>query len=85
MQAAVLDIRKFDFNRSQFDRLDGDCLLNNTQFLVESFTIHTVSPSMRLACIWCRSQPLSLGKAHAPPFFRHAMAKKIRTGALMIR
>ena len=38
MQAAVLNIRKFDFNRSQFRRLDGDCLLDNTQFLVESFT-----------------------------------------------
>jgi hypothetical protein len=46
----VLNIRKFDFNRSQFYRLDGDCLLDNTQFLVEAFTIHTVF-SINTACV----------------------------------
>jgi hypothetical protein len=43
VQAAVLNIRKFDFNRSHFHRLDGDCLLDSTQFLVESFRIHSFS------------------------------------------
>ena len=40
MQATMLNIRKFYFNRIQFRSLNGDCLLDNTQFLVESFTIH---------------------------------------------
>jgi hypothetical protein len=79
MQGAVLNIRKFDFNCSQFHRLDGDRLLDNTQFPVEGFTIHSFSPSMRLAYIWCRSQPLSLGKAHLLPFFATGWQKKSGT------
>jgi hypothetical protein len=44
MQAAVLNICKFDFNRSQFRCLNGDCLLDNTQFLVETMPSHIYRP-----------------------------------------
>jgi hypothetical protein len=50
MQATMLNIRKFYFNRSQSRSLNGDSLLYNTQFLVESFTIHIVF-SVSAACV----------------------------------
>jgi hypothetical protein len=50
VQAAVLDIRKFYFNCSQFRRLDDDCLLDNTQFLVKSIPIH-IGFSVYAACV----------------------------------
>jgi len=51
VKATMLDIRKFDFNRSQPRRLDGGRLLDYIYFPVQAFTIHMVSPSRRLACI----------------------------------
>jgi hypothetical protein len=68
MKAAVLNIRKFDFNCSQFHRLDGDCLLDNTQFLVESITVHIVF-SVYAACVHLAPVAAAFTGLSAPPLF----------------
>ena len=84
VQAAVLNIRKFDFNCSQFHRLDGDCLLDNTQFLVESFTIHRF---LRL----CGLRAFGSGRSRShwvkrtSFLFSPRHGKKNQDGALMVR
>jgi hypothetical protein len=85
MKAAVLNIREFDFNYSRFHRLDGDCLLDNIQFQVESITIHIVF-SVYAACVHLAPVAAAFTGLSAPPlFFRHGMAKKPGEGALMDR
>lgn len=85
VQAAMLNIRKFNFNRSQFGRLNGDCLLNNTQFQVESITIHIVF-SVSTACVRLVPNRSRFTGLSAPAhFFRHDVAKKSWAGALIGR
>gem|GEM_PF-2266398 len=85
VQTALLNIRYFNFNLSQLHSLKGDCLLDNTQFLVESFTIHVIF-SVSPACVRLVMVAAALTGISAPLHpFRHGMAKKTQGDALMNR